>query len=484
MPAFLLPDLGEGLTEAEIVAWHVRAGDTVTVDQSVAEVETAKAVVEVPVPFAGRVTELHGHVGDVVAVGAPLITVDADGSGNVLIGYGTSSGRARRRRPVWPSAGPGPTGRAPQAPALAPVPAPAPIPEPTPEPAPAPGPGAPRRAPGPGAPRRVAVASPLIRQLGRNAGLDLAAVPGSGPAGLITRHDVDAAIQASRSAGPATAGAATPTAAAPAAAPATPPPAAPATPPAVGSAALAAVAQPAATNPAAPGAGPDGRTRIPLRGPRKIAADKLSRSRREIPEATVWVDVDATGLAELRGTLNASAAPPISVLALLSRFAILGLRRYPELNARVEGDEIVLNPSVQLGFAAQTDRGLLVPVVPGAEALTLEQLSAELAERTRRARAGQLGPGELTGGTFTVNNYGMFGVDGSAAIINHPEVAILGIGRIIERPWVVGGAVVPRKMTELTLAFDHRVCDGGIAGGFLRFVADCVESPASAVRYL
>ena len=475
MPAFLLPDLGEGLTEAEIVAWHVQAGDTVTVDQSVAEVETAKAVVEVPVPFAGRVTELHGHVGDVVAVGAPLITVDADGSGNVLIGYGTSSGRARRRRRVRPPAGPGPAGRAPLAPALAPVPVPARPPEPA----------APAPAGRPDAPRRVAVASPLIRQLARNAGLDLVAVPGSGPVGLITRHDVDAAIQASRSARPAPPGTATPTAAAPAAAPVTPPPAVAGTPPASGSVTPAAVAQPAATDPAAPGAGPDGRTRIPLRGPRKAAADKLSRSRREIPEATVWVDVDATGLAELRGTLNASpAAPPISVLALLSRFAILGLRRYPELNARVEGDEIVLNPCVRLGFAAQTDRGLLVPVVPGAQALTLEQLSAELAERTRRARAGQLGPGELTGGTFTVNNYGMFGVDGSAAIINHPEVAILGIGRIIERPWVVDGAVVPRKMTELTLAFDHRVCDGGIAGGFLRFVADCVESPASALRYL
>ena len=293
-------------------------------------------------------------------------------------------------------------------------------------------------------------------------------MPGSGPDGLVTRHDVDAAIRASRAAPPA---------------PASTPPAS--TPPAGGSVTPAAVAQPAATDPAAPGGGPDGRTRIPLRGPRKAAADKLSRSRREIPEATVWVDVDATGLAELRRTLNADpAAPPISVLALLSRFAVLGLRRYPELNARVEGDEIVLNPSVRLGFAAQTDRGLLVPVVPEAQALTLEQLSAELAERTRRARAGQLGPGELTGGTFTVNNYGMFGVDGSAAIINHPEVAILGIGRIIERPWVVGGAVVPRTMTELTLAFDHRVCDGGAAGGFLRFVADCVESPASALRYL
>src|SRR5450755_904251 len=484
MPAFLLPDLGEGLTEAEIVAWHVQAGDTVTVDQSVAEVETAKAVVEVPVPFAGRVTELHGHVGDVVAVGAPLITVDAGGSGNVLIGYGTSSGRARRRRRVRPPASPGPTGRAPQARALAPVP----VPARTPEPAPAPGP-----APGPDGPRRVAVASPLIRQVARNAGLDLAAVPGSGPDGLITRHDVDAAIQACRSARPALAATATPTAAAPAAAPVTPPPAAPVTPPpaaagtppASGSVTPAAVAQPAATDPAAPGAGPDGRTRIPLRGPRKAAADKLSRSRREIPEATVWVDVDATGLAELRGTLNSSpAAPPISVLALLSRFAILGLRRYPELNARVEGDEIVLNPSVQLGFAAQTDRGLLVPVVPGAQALTLEQLSAELAERTRRARAGQLGPGELTGGTFTVNNYGMFGVDGSAAIINHPEVAILGIGRIIERPWIVRGQVAARHLTQLTLAFDHRVCDGQTAGGFLRFVADCVESPARVLRYL
>ena len=513
MPAFLLPDLGEGLTEAEIVAWHVQAGDTVTVDQGVAEVETAKAVVEVPVPFAGRVTELHGQVGDVVAVGAPLITVapapapaaapappsvapgavpgpeaagapQAAGSGNVLIGYGTSGGRARRRRASRLPAGPGSTGRTAPAPARDPAPATAPAPARAPAPAMA---SAPARAPAPAtaappaAPRRVAVASPLIRQLARNAGLDLAAVPGSGPDGLITRHDVDAAIQASRSARPAPARTATPSAGAPvnpqATGPVTLPAGAPVTPPAV--------AVSAAPPRGAPAAGPDGRTRIPLRGPRKAAADKLSRSRREIPEATVWVDVDATGLAELREALNASpAVPPISVLALLSRFAILGLRRYPELNARVEGDEIVLNPSVRLGFAAQTDRGLLVPVVPRAQALTLEQLSAELAERTRRARAGQLGPGELTGGTFTVNNYGMFGVDGSAAIINHPEVAILGIGRIIERPWVVDGAVVPRKMTELTLAFDHRVCDGGIAGGFLRFVADCVESPASALRYL
>ena len=218
---------------------------------------------------------------------------------------------------------------------------------------------------------------------------------------------------------------------------------------------------------------------------RKSVADKLSRSRREIPEATVWVDVDATEMLRLRAALNADeSVPKISLLALLSRFTILALRRHPELNARIEGDEIVMSPPVHLGFAAQTDRGLMVPVVRDAQAHTLEQLSAAIAERTRRAREGTLGPAELTGGTFTVNNYGVFGVDGSAAIINHPEVAILGIGRIIQRPWVVQDEVVPRQMTELTLAFDHRVCDGGTAGGFLRFIADCVESPANALRHL
>ena len=423
MPAFLLPDLGEGLTEAEIVTWHVQTGDTVTVDQPIVEVETAKAMVEVPVPFAGRVTALHGQPGDVVAVGEPLLTVDTAGrfaepgvvtspagpdqageSGNVLIGYGTSSGRRRRHRATTRSSGtssvPPPGGRPP-------------------------------------------VASPLIRQLARNAGLDLTTIRGSGRGGLITRQDVDAAISA-RQAGP------------------------------------AAVPEPAPTVPPA-----DGVVRIPIRGLRKSVADKLSRSRREIPEATVWVDVDATEMLRLRATLNADeSAPKISLLALLSRFTILALRRHPELNARIEGDEIVMGPSVHLGFAAQTDRGLMVPVVRDAQAHTLEQLAVAVAERTRRARDGTLGPAELTGGTFTVNNYGVFGVDGSAAIINHPEAAILGIGRIIQRPWVVDGQVVPRQMTELTLAFDHRVCDGGTAGGFLRFIADCVESPANALRHL
>jgi pyruvate dehydrogenase E2 component (dihydrolipoamide acetyltransferase) len=225
-----------------------------------------------------------------------------------------------------------------------------------------------------------------------------------------------------------------------------------------------------------------GGTRIPLRGARRAMADKLTRSRREIPEATVWVDVDATGLLAARRDLNAAVpGRPVSLLALLARFTLLGLRRYPELNARVGPDEIIIPGHVHLGFAAQTERGLVVPVVRDAHQLTTRELSEALAARTAAARDGTLAPADLTGGTFTVNNYGVFGVDGSAAIINYPEVAILGMGRVIDRPWVVGGQVVVRSVTELTLAFDHRVCDGGTAGGFLRYVADCIESPVAAL---
>ncbi|MFI5611118.1 dihydrolipoamide acetyltransferase family protein [Amycolatopsis sp. NPDC051903] len=406
MAVFKLPDLGEGLTEAEIVAWHVAVGDTVTVDQTVVEVETAKASVEVPVPYAGRVTTLHGAAGDTLTVGSPLITVQeepafvepgvvtpspaaSEGSGNVLIGYGTGTAQARRTRRARGSRRP------------ATVPSPRPADE------------------------RVRVVSPLVRQLAKQSGVDIRVLTGSGTGGLISRADVERAMAAR----------------------------------------------------------PSDERRIPLRSVRKAVADKLTRSRREIPEATVWVDVDATALLEARAALNA-ASPKISLLALLSKFALEGLRRFPELNAHLDGDELVIPTAVNLGFAAQTDRGLVVPVVPGAHGLSLEELSGALAERTERARSGALTPAELTGGTFTINNYGVFGVDGSAAIINHPEVAILGVGRIIDRPWIVDGQVVPRKITELTLAFDHRACDGATAGGFLRFVADCVESPLRLLRGL
>jgi 2-oxoisovalerate dehydrogenase E2 component (dihydrolipoyl transacylase) len=409
MPEFLLPDLGEGLEEAEILAWHVQVGDHVAVDQEIVEVETAKAAVAVPVPYAGLVAEIHAAPGAVVAVGHPLITIAEEASGNVLIGYGTMTAPRRGTRSARRSSR--------RVPAQAPATAPAAVP--------APG----RRGP-------VPVISPLVRKIARDAGLDLAGLTGTGPAGLVRREDVRRALARRTAAEPA----------APAASPADP-----------------------------------GEKRIPLRGLRRAAADKITRSRREIPEATVWVDVDATGLLEARRALNAGSGQPVSLLALLARFALLGLRRYPELNARIGQDEIIVPGHVHLGFAAQTDKGLVVPVVHDAHQLTTRELSAALTARTAAARDGTLTPAELTGGTFTVNNYGVFGIDGSAAIINHPEVAILGLGRIIDRPWIVDGQVEARKVCELTMAFDHRACDGGIAGGFLRYVADCIESPVSAI---
>ncbi|MBM0238902.1 2-oxo acid dehydrogenase subunit E2, partial [Micromonospora sp. ATA32] len=223
---------------------------------------------------------------------------------------------------------------------------------------------------------------------------------------------------------------------------------------------------------------------IPLTGIRKVIADKLSRSRREIPEVTIWVDVDATALLETRAAINAATPEhPVSILALLARICLSGLRRFPQLNAQVdtEGQRIIQSAGVHLGIAAQTDRGLLVPVLRDAQRLTTRELAAELAATTAAARAGTLPPARLTGGTFTLNNYGVFGVDGSTPIINHPEAALLGVGRIVDKPWVVDGQLAVRKVTQISLTFDHRVCDGGVAGGFLRHVADCVEQPAMLV---
>ncbi|MDH6484977.1 dihydrolipoamide acetyltransferase family protein [Streptomyces sp. SAI-127] len=422
---FRLPDLGEGLTDAEIVEWKVAVGDTVTIDQIVVEVETAKAAVEVPVPYAGMVLRLHAEAGTPLGVGEPLITVGAEapaapeptvvdtaadryreeeqaGSGNVLIGYGTGHEPAPRRRRRRAAAAPE-------------TPAPAPVTEAH-------------------VPR---VISPLVRRLARDHGIDLAALTPSGPAGVVLRRDVEQAV---------------------------------------------ARQEPASTeSTATPEPAGDGPVRIPLRGIRKAVADKLARSRTEIPDATTWVDVDATGLLQAKRALE--AAEPgrrIGLLALFARICVAGLRRYPELNSTVDTErrEILRFDEVHLGFAAQTERGLVVPVVRDAHRLTTVQLATELARLTELARTGKLPPDRLTGGTFTLNNYGVFGVDGSTPIINHPEAALLGVGRIIDKPWVVNGELTVRKVTQLSFSFDHRVCDGGTAGGFLRFVAHCVERPA------
>ncbi|WLQ65438.1 2-oxo acid dehydrogenase subunit E2 [Streptomyces sp. NBC_01201] len=486
---FKLPDLGEGLTEAEIVRWLVEVGDVVAIDQPVVEVETAKAMVEVPCPYGGVVTARYGEEGAELPVGAPLLTVavgsvepvagrgdsaeSADGaaesgaSGNVLVGYGTGAPAARRRR-----VRPAPVSAASSASAT-PAEASAPVESSSASVAvtstavtsmagtsmgagtilaegrtaaggvdSVPKPGA------VGAQGPVAVISPLVRKLARQHGLDLRQVVGTGRDGLILRTDVESAIRTADE-------------------------------------------EPVAG--AEPVTGPEAKPsgeRIPLRGVRGVVADKLSRSRREIPDATCWVDADATELMAARAAMNAAggsaAGPKVSVLALLARICTAALARFPELNSTVDAEarEIVRLSEVHLGFAAQTERGLVVPVVRDAHTRNAESIGAEIARLTGAARDGKLTPAQLTGGTFTLNNYGVFGVDGSTPIINHPEAAMLGVGRIMPKPWVHEGELAVRQVVQLSLTFDHRVCDGGTAGGFLRYVADCVEQPAVLLRTL
>ncbi len=500
---FLLPDLGEGLTEAELVNWLVAVGDEIRVDQPIAEVETAKSMVEVPSPYAGTVAVLHGEPGQTLDVGKPLISVmpvgasssavsssgaalggaggagpddaappaavaespergsspdvpadspaavaaeayreeEKAGSGNVLIGYGTPGGHGVARR-----------SRAPKRAAATSVVEPAG------------GVSAAEKAaddlvllrtrvPG----KLGAVISPLVRRMARDHGVDLGELQGSGASGLIMRRDVEAVIKPS------------PVVERPAVEPAAP-------------------ASASGTD-ARTGLGISGRTAV--RGVRKAVAANMTRSRSEIPEATVWVDVDATALVEMRAALKkADPHNTPGLLAFIARFVTAGLKKFPELNTRIVTtedvaggmmQEIVAFDGVNLGFAAQTDRGLMVPSVRNADKLSARELDAEIRRLTAVVREGKATPAELGSGTFTLNNYGVFGVDGSAAIINHPEVGILGVGRIIDKPWVVNGELAVRKVTELTLTFDHRVCDGGTAGGFLRYVADAIENPGSAL---
>ncbi|MFF9770334.1 dihydrolipoamide acetyltransferase family protein [Streptomyces sp. NPDC014636] len=465
---FKLPDLGEGLTEAEIVRWLVQVGDVVTVDQPVVEVETAKAMVEVPCPYGGVVTARFGEEGTELPVGAPLLTVavggataEPEGSGNVLVGYGTQAPAARRRRVrAATTAADGRTRQTGTAPtgtttangrALKPAMAPhahggAPATPRTPATPPA-STAVPVEGPAP-------VISPLVRKLARDNGVDLRQLVGSGPDGLILRADVEDALRSGTTR--------------------------------LRTADEQAVPAPAVVPAPAAAARAEGAVRIPLKGVRGAVADKLSRSRREIPDATCWVDADATELMRSRAAMNAAGGPKISLLALLARICTAALARFPELNSYVdtEAREVVQLDHVHLGFAAQTERGLVVPVVRDAHARDAESLTAEFARLTESARTGTLTPGELTGGTFTLNNYGVFGVDGSTPIVNHPEAAMLGVGRIVPKPWVHEGELAVRQVVQLSLTFDHRVCDGGTAGGFLRYVADCVEQPAVLLRTL
>ena len=481
---FLLPDLGEGLTEGEIVSWLVAVGDTVEVDQPVAEIETAKAVVEVPSPFAGTITALHGEAGGEVLVGAPLVTIDLDGgaapdagaaeaapadaqsspggipghvaedaqvgeaipsqaeevddgggSGNVLVGYGTAGGGGSRRRRGGGGAGTAPAAGSP--------------------------PAAPKREGRP-------LAKPPVRKLAKDKGVDLAQVQGSGPDGIITRDDIEQFLARSSSGNGG--------AAAPAQEPAS-----------EDDQQLLAPQQepPQVAVPQAPS--DDLVERRPLKGVRKAIARQMTISRQQIPEATTWVDCDATRLWELRTELNASQSDvKVSPLAIIMRACVAGLREFPEVNARLdtETNEIVVQRFVNLGFAAQTDSGLMVPVIKRADRLSTLGIAKELNRLAAAARDRKVTPEEMSGGTFTLSNYGSFGVDGGSAVINYPEAAILGVGRITDRPWVVDGSIQVRKVQQLSIAFDHRICDGGEAAGFLRYVADCIENPTTLLASL
>ncbi|WP_140416484.1 dihydrolipoamide acetyltransferase family protein, partial [Arthrobacter globiformis] len=445
-------------------------------------------VVEVPSPYAGTVAELHGEPGQTLDVGKPLISVTSSvetsvvepveikaaessenaaaetyrteeraGSGNVLIGYGTPGGAATARRtrprrstslvePVETQA----AGTKDVADTKLTTPADDALLLRT-------------RVPG----KLGAVISPLVRRMAKEHGVDLGHMQGSGESGLIMRRDVEAAI------------------ARPEAVPDH-------TTPLVEPVETRALESSSHATDSRTGLGITNRT--PVRGVRKAVAANMTRSRTEIPEATVWVDVDATGLVELRAGLKKTDPHNTpGLLAFIARFVTAGLKKYPELNTRFastedtsggEAQEILSFDGVNLGFAAQTGRGLVVPSIRNADRLTARELDSEIKRLTAVARDGKATPAELGSGTFTLNNYGVFGVDGSAAIINYPEVAILGIGRIIDKPWVVNGALAVRKVTELTLTFDHRVCDGGTAAGFLRYVADAIENPGAALTDL
>lgn len=458
---FLLPDLGEGLTEAVIVRWLVEVGETVETDQAVAEVETAKSVVELPTPYAGTITKLHGAEGETVDTGAPIIEVEdgtagaaapaqgdatpapapgpattdagpegeayrneeragtGSGSGNVLIGYGTSEGSStgrRRRRGGQRAAAP-----------VAAAPAAAPTAAAT---------EAPRTGP-------VAVRSPIVRRLARELGVDVRAISATGTDGAVTRADVLAAAEGASA--PATAARTTAVAA-------------------DGMHGLSIIEQERLS---------------PLR---KMVGAKLSTSRREIPEATVWVDVDFTRLWELRPAMVAAGERAPSVTAIVARYVLKALEQYPLMASRLSDDatEIIQYDGVNLGLAVDSERGLTVPVLPQADQLSIAQLDEALRDLSAEARTGRIAPARLTGSTFTLNNYGGLGTDGSTPIINHPEVAMLGMGRVIQRPWVVDGEIVARHIGTITLVFDHRICDGGYASGFLKQIVDLIENPLLA----
>ena len=476
---FRLPDLGEGLPEAEIVQWLVAEGDEVTLNQPIAEVETAKAIVELPSPFAGTVQTLHAAAGDVVAVGSPLIVIGVPGE---------EPGEAASA-PVQPEAE-APASTEPEA-SAEPASAESEAAEPEKAVPNLVGYGAAPRAQG--RPQRRAVrrgagaalgehgrsgasdtavlaaaphdivdsASPLdvrherprstppVRQLAKQLGVDLALVEASGVTAVIRREDVE----------------------------------------------RFATRMPAAPQPAQPqvpdaprGTSHDGarETRTPIRGVRKATAAAMVRSAFTAPHVTCFLEVDVTETTRFIAGLRADprfAEQRIGLLAVAAKAACLALRAEPTLGSSwdEEAGEIVTHHYVNLGIAAATERGLIVPNIPDADRLTLPQLAEAIRDLAATARAGRATPASLSGGTFSITNFGVFGVDAGTPILNPPEVGILGLGTVRRRPWEFEGEIALRDVLTLSLSFDHRLVDGEQGARFLAAVGDVLREPGRAM---
>ncbi|MGS2614019.1 dihydrolipoamide acetyltransferase family protein [Micromonospora sp. LZ34] len=480
---FNLPDLGEGLTEGEILSWLVKVGDTIELNQPIVEVETAKAAVEIPAKWAGRVQAIFHPEGTTVEVGTPIIAIDTDpgagpvetpdapstgdlptpsaaslaavevapaegmvepgliggpapgGRTAVLVGYGPRTTAAKRR----PRKGDVPAQAQPATAAAAPVqPAPpAPV-EATP---PAGRNGHPGAAPG-----GLVLAKPPVRKLAKDLGVDLATLTGSGPLGSITREDVQrAAADATAAAEPV-----------------------------------------AATRPASAAAsfGADREQRIPVKGVRKLTAENMVRSAFTAPHVTEFLTVDMTrsmkALDRLRNRREWRDVR-VSPLLLVAKAVLLAVQRHPMVNSTWAGDEIVVKEYVNLGIAAATERGLIVPNIKDAGRLSLRELADAMTDLVQTAKAGRTSPADMSGGTLTITNVGVFGVDTGTPILPPGESAILAFGAVREMPWVHKGKVRPRQVTTLGLSFDHRIIDGELGSKFLRDVGDFLADPEAAL---
>ncbi|MEQ8717819.1 MAG: dihydrolipoamide acetyltransferase family protein [Acidimicrobiales bacterium] len=450
---FKLPDLGEGLEEADLLEWYVGVGDTIGLNDPLCQVETAKATVDVPSPFAGTVVDLVGDVGETLQVGEVFVRIDTAPPGGtpdadtvpggtarggslaestakterkaVLVGYGVAGDGAkrRRRRAGDSAAATATTGRA--------------------------------------------LAKPTVRKLAKDNGIDLTALsPGTGPDGIVTREDVETALIASGTVGEALRtvdGSAE------------------------GGDNTARNSRRGGTvrggsfgdNTARGGSlGEDRASSIPLKGIRRSIADAMTLSRATIPDAACGLTVDCTRLMALRDKLREDQ-PALTPFALIARFTVAALGDHPTMNARIDVDagRIDLLDDVHLGLAVDTPNGLLVPVVSAAQTRSTPDLASEMRRLALGARDRSLTPAELTGSTFTISNFGAFGLEDGYPVINPPEAAILGVGAIVERPWVVDGALAVRRVARLTLVFDHRIADGAQAGRFLSDIATLIENP-------